>query len=137
MSLPELERWAVRIFETTKARLPDFELVWNYRSKRRGCGAANVVRVAGREVHGVLITTDRAGLERLDDKEGVHHGRYHRTEELIDAVGRAWVYQVTADFIEPHPVKPSREYLDLLLEGARAHDLPADYISQLERVEVA
>ena len=32
---------------------------------------------------------------------------------------------------------PNREYLDYLLRGARRWGLPADYIAQLERIEVA
>ena len=33
--------------------------------------------------------------------------------------------------------KPSARYLGLLLEGAREHGLPADYVAQLEKLELA
>jgi len=33
--------------------------------------------------------------------------------------------------------KPSPRYLGLLVEGAREHDLPPDYIRQLEAIELA
>jgi gamma-glutamylcyclotransferase (GGCT)/AIG2-like uncharacterized protein YtfP len=144
MCLPHLEEWAVsaglvapRIVEARAARLADFKLAWNYRSRRKW-GAANVVREAGNVVHGVLLTTDEIGLATIDRKEGTPT-YYARTLEKIDVGGSlldAWVYQVTDRWLQPPPVWPSREYLNLILAGARAHDLPADYVSALASVPV-
>jgi hypothetical protein len=144
MCLPHLEEWAEardltapRIVEARRASLLDFRIAFNYRSRRR-TGAANVVRELGSVVHGVLLTTDGAGLETIDRKEGTPT-YYARTIERIDAGGElvdAWVYQVQPRWTEPELVLPSRKYLDLILAGARAHDLPPDYVSVLASLDV-
>jgi len=48
--------------------------------------------------------------------------------------------QSAAVYVSSHGVagrKPSERYLNLLLEGAREHELPADYIRTLEAFDLA
>jgi hypothetical protein len=155
MCLPHLAEWASsqnltppRIIEAKGAVLAGFRLAWNYRSRRRA-GAANVVREAGQIVHGVLLTTDASGLATIDRKEGtpIYYGRTLERVELANPSHRAgtpapvseldaWVYQVNEKWIEEAPIWPDRLYLDLLIAGARAHDLPPDYVSLLASLPV-
>lgn len=140
MCIPHVGEWArsqgleaPRILTARAAILEGHELVWNYRSRRRGAGAANVVRAEGKQVHGVLLETDDVGLSVIDRKEGAPI-RYARRIEPVqvgtDAID-TWVYAVTEAYLEPPPVWPNRAYVDLILAGARAADLPADYIARL------
>ncbi len=120
--------------------LPEHRLVWNYRSPSRGAGAANVEPDSACEVPGLLLQLDEPTLAGLDQKEG-HPERYRR-EHLSCRVWSgeprdAWVYRVQPAYREPHFVAPRREYRDLLLAAARRHGFPADYIGQLERLELA
>ncbi len=144
MCLPHLSEWArthgfpePRILDARRGALANFRLTWNYRSRRQ-CGAANVVRAPDQVVHGAVIVTDAAGLEVIDEKEGTPL-YYSRTLERVDVGGdlvEAWVYQVNERWLEAQPVWPDRRYLDTVLAGARAHDLPADYVSALASLPV-
>ena len=144
MCLPHLSEWAAShdlpaptIIEAKSATLPGFRLAWNYRSRRRS-GAANVIRDAGQVVHGVLLTTDVTGLMTIDRKEGtpIYYGRTLERIELVGSAFDAWVYQVDQKWIEETPIWPDRQYLNLLLAGARAHDLPLEYVSALASLPV-
>jgi cation transport regulator ChaC len=88
--------------------------------------------------HGVLHLISEAEFATLDRTEGVHSGYYTRVPVMVrESEGRdveAWTY------VSSHGVagrKPSERYLNLLLEGAREHDLPADYIRALEAFDRA
>jgi 2-hydroxychromene-2-carboxylate isomerase len=93
----------------------------------RGC--ASVVADPDARVGGVLyrITDDDAA--RLDRTEL----GYRRIAVEVDADGggrlAAFTYQSTLS--KPGRL-PSRRYLDLLLDGARTHGLPADYVAWLD-----
>jgi cation transport regulator ChaC len=101
-------------------------------------GVANLNADEAECVYGVLYLVTSAELERLDRTEGVESGYYRRVEvDVVDRDGnvvRAWTY------LSPHAVvgrKPSPRYIGLLLEGAREHELPPDYVARLEAYELA
>jgi len=100
-------------------------------------GVATVVVDAAARTHGVayLLTADAA--EHLDRTEGVPqlYSR-HAIEVRLDehATLSGFTYGST---IAVGGRKPSARYLDLLLDGARVHGLPAEYIDYLESLELA
>ena len=149
MNLEHLRAWArerghgePRIERARPALLPGHRLVWNYRSRWRRAGAANVTPRHGAVLPGVLLRVDEPTLAILDDKEG-HPLRYSRGAvpdrvHLPDGeVVAAWVYRVQLAFVQPATVPPSREYLDLLLTGAQQHALPDWHIEALRLVETS
>lgn len=126
------------------AKLPEHRLAFTRKSTKRGCGVADLVRDAGREVWGVVFEIPDLELGALDETEGYRPGRdknsYWRRECMVfldDDDGRPLT--VAIYFAEPqaNPPLPSKAYKDLILAGARHWNLPADYIAQLQGTEVA
>ena len=122
------------------AVLPGYRLVFT-RHTDAGTGAADVIPDPACYVWGVVYDITDSDRRQLDAREGVA-GRSYRPKEVLvhphgDNEQRVMVLTYTisdpADTHEP----PSREYLSYLLRGARRSGLPADYIAQLERIEVA
>lgn len=114
------------------AELPDHRLAFSRRSIRTGTGVADIVRADGQSVWGVLYELDAAMLAVLDEKEGNGWAyrrdlvslRGTRAEELV-----ALVYSVIAK--EPGEVRPSPEYLRVVLDAARERLLPEHYVAAL------
>ncbi len=93
----------------------------------RGC--ASVVADPGARVAGVLYRITHEDAARLDRTERGY--RRLPVDVDVDADGgrlAAFTYQST---VSQPGRRPSRRYLDLLLDGARAHALPAHYVAWL------
>lgn len=112
-------------------RLPNYRLVFNMNG---GDGEvyANIVS-PGDGVLGVIYRCDAAAFERLD----VYETGYDRIDMLVvDEQGRslpaiAYVAQganVTA------ARQPHAAYLQIILNGAREHGLPAEYVRQIKAI---
>lgn len=149
MHLGDLRGWMERrgfgdgcIHGSRAAFLEGWELVWNYRSPSRSGGAANVQPATGAVLPGALLEVDARGLEALDYKEG-HPGRYRRGEPPVPVkleggdVAEAWLYVVTTEYRQPHPVLPRLSYLRLMVEGAIHHGLPTWHVEALKKLETA
>ena len=142
MDLGDFARWCRergreigRITRAECARVEGHRLVWNYHSRARAGGAANVEQASGVELFGVALEVCPTALAALDAKEG-HPNRYRRSlvgarllgsEERIDA----WLYAVEPSFVSSGIVPPRRAYLELLIQAARQHGLPQAYIDAL------
>jgi gamma-glutamylcyclotransferase len=116
------------------AELPGHRLAFTRRSIRTGSGVADVVPAAGCGVWGVLYELADGDLDALDRKEG-NGWAYERVPVGVRLAGQAAaVRALTYRVCEPEPVEvtPSPEYLDGLIEAARARGLPASYSAQLE-----
>lgn len=112
-----------------RARLLDKRMVCNKKSKD-GSAKANLVYSLGNVVWGVLYEINSAALDSLDMAEG----GYHRTKlQVLTDQGnlvKAEVYistKVTSDL-------PYDCYKNFVLEGAREHRLPKDYLEYLEQL---
>lgn len=121
--------------------LPGHELVWNYWSRARGCGAANVRPRAGRDLPGLVLAVNDRGLAALDRKEGngAYYDRGAAPQRVVLDTGEsveAWVYIARPEHVRTDACPPSRAYLTLLLEGAREHGLTTDHIERLQSTAV-
>lgn len=101
-------------------------------------GVANVVPEIGARTCGVVYRISPQEAEHLDRTEGVGGGFYRRVDVIVagargEAI-EAFTYHST--FSSPGR-KPSLRYLGLLLDGAREHGLPADYLDFLRAFELA
>jgi hypothetical protein len=127
------------------AALPGYRLTFDYFSRARQGGAANVTESGTRAatsyaesgVFGAVLHVDQVLLDALDEKEG-HPHRYCRVQRSVllrsgEAI-TAWVYVVTPACRAPSAVPPTRRYLELLVEGAAAHALPEHYVRALRGV---
>jgi gamma-glutamylcyclotransferase (GGCT)/AIG2-like uncharacterized protein YtfP len=127
---PQIVRSAVGVLE-------DHELTFNYYSRARQGGAANVEPARGREVYGLILWVDALTLAGLDVKEGAPH-RYERRRVNTTCAGgglvRAWLYSVTPAYRSTHFVAPGARYLGLLTRAAEQHAFPEAYRRRLRNI---
>jgi hypothetical protein len=145
MDLDDLARWALskglpepQIFAHHLGYLEGFERIWNYRSRARSGGAANVQPAQGSGVWGLVLEVDLRTLSLIDRKEG-HPGLYSRGNEPLPVAltqeGRtvqAWVYQVTLPYVCDEIIPPTRAYLDLIIHSAIRYNFPPQVVAALQ-----
>jgi gamma-glutamylcyclotransferase (GGCT)/AIG2-like uncharacterized protein YtfP len=126
------------------ARLTDYRLAFTRKSVNRGCGVADVVREAGRSVWGAVFELSELDVGALDKSEGYRPGReknsYWRRECMVFLDGdenRPVTAQTYFADPQPNPPLPNEAYKALILNGARYWHLPANYIAELEAIEVS
>ncbi len=106
-----------------------------HKSGTDGSGKCDVEHTGhdGHVVWGVLYTLDAAEKPVLDEMEGLGIGyseknaRIHIGDETVEA----WFYVATA--IDPG-LAPFDWYKAFVVEGAREHGLPQDYIAALDAI---
>jgi len=135
MSLPSLRAKGVAALESLPASLDGWALRFNVRHwfPHEG-GMGNVERTgrAGDRVLGLVHLCDDADLKALDGVEA-YGWRYDRIEVDVQTSGgtvRAWTYVGMPGAIDDSCL-PTRRYLNILLAGAEAAGLDADYIGRL------
>jgi len=101
-------------------------------------GVANLMLDPTARTHGVTYSLTPDDAERLDRTEGVPAGVYYReavSTTLADGASvSAFTYRSTRTSAGR---KPSARYIGILLDGARTHGLPDDYVRWLEAWELA
>jgi cation transport regulator ChaC len=123
------------IIEARRARLDGYRIAFNKRGKD-GTGKANIVGDPDGTVWGVVYRCSPAALDKMDTHEGVAGGHYARTQvrvrvdagDELDAVT-----YIAGDSFVDNTLAPSKKYLETVLQGARDHDLPHDYVREVER----
>lgn len=132
-----LERRGMRPLATHRARLDGYRLCFSLPVGPGERGVANVELVTGAHVWGVAYLLGASECDRLDRTEGVPRGLYERTPVVLRVDGEqveAFTYR--SSFASAGR-KPSSRYLSLLLDGARRHGLPVEYLQALEALELA
>jgi sulfite reductase (NADPH) flavoprotein alpha-component len=87
-------------------------------------------------VQGILHDLDDQGLANMDRFEGVGHN-YRRITVPVETAERVVDAQAYVVLPKRERVgRPSQRYLNLLVEGARAHGIEADYVTWLADREV-
>lgn len=101
------------------AILPDYRMAFNLYSDSRKGGVADVVPSPGDRMEGVLYRLKPEALPPLDEREGVHLGRYQRMNVNVHWQGRA-IQAMTYTVVEKHPeeIPPSIDYAQLIYNGA-------------------
>jgi len=116
------------------ATLHGYVLHW-HKAGQDGSGKCDIVKtsVPGACVFGVVYELAADEKHRLDAAEGLGHGYDEMQVTLGMATGitMAWTYFATA---MDASLRPYTWYKALVVAGAREHDLPGDYIDQLQRV---
>jgi len=117
------------------ARLPGYRLAFDAWSNRRGGLVADVLPSPGSEVWGVLWQVTEEHAEALDRYEGVAHGQYRRQSVRIEAANGETVEAFAYVICDPGEDGPTTDaYQAILLEGAREHGLPPDWVKAIEDV---
>jgi hypothetical protein len=130
------------------AELRDHRLSFPLTSHDWGGGVAGLAVAHGESVWGVvheLTAEDLASLDRYEHfvGPGDQHNLYDRETVSVQLVRaddgsfprrlRVWTYLPR----QANPSPPSRRYLDAIIEGARHHRLPDDYVARLAATPVA
>jgi hypothetical protein len=142
MDLDDLRRWfaeherAWAEPERVEAGvLTEHRLTWNYYSRARESGAANVELAAGAVLPGVAMVVGADFLCGLDAKEG-HPSRYRRSQRRVElttgVVVESWVYAVEPAHVRPTHTPPSPAYLRLMLRAAQRHGFSEHYVAELQ-----
>ena len=105
------------------------------KAARDGTGRANVTRVLGGQVYGVLYELTLDGLETLR----LFESGYDLVDVLVECsrldggveVLSAKTFMARADRRTELP--PARSYVSTILEGMRQHDLPAPAKDEVEK----
>jgi gamma-glutamylcyclotransferase len=129
----QMQQRAVEMREPHVCRLADYRFAFN---KRKGNGPiyANIVKQPGAVVWGVVYRCSATAMRKLDAYEGVATGDYHRQSvDVVDQSGAtihavAYVANENCVCLEG---RPDDEYLGRIVEGAKQHGLPADYIKTI------
>jgi len=126
------------------AVLRDHRLAFPLTSSDWGGGVAGVQVAHGSEVWGVVYDLTDEHVAALDRYEGFvgpgnQHNLYERERVWVDltrADDGSIPRRVRAEYYVPrvtNPSPPSRRYLDAILEGARQHQLPDEYVALIAR----
>jgi hypothetical protein len=116
--------------------LPNWEVQFNFLSSTYKGGVTGIEPATARLTRGVLYEVNDEELLHLDKIEGVHDGIYYRqTIYIVDDEGNP-VKAVTYRTTNPAgPFKPTKNYVGLMIRGAREHGLDPNYIKVLETIE--
>lgn len=119
--------------ECQVAYLDGYKLSFN-KPADDGSGYAMISQCEGETVYGVLYALHEAELKKLDRYEGVP-SHYVRRRIPVTALNRDVISAQTYFAVsQSDGLKPRRNYLDLIIAGARSHELPPHYIARLESV---
>ncbi|EEB10429.1 conserved hypothetical protein [Pediculus humanus corporis] len=127
-------------------KLNDHRLDFNYYSKRWGGCSATVVPHVGKHVWGAVWEIDKSQMDNLDKQEGVDAKIYeavqvdvvsggHDNNEILDCrvyklLDQPDPYETASKL--PESRRPSRVYLETILQGAIESKLPNDYFDFLK-----
>lgn len=117
-----------------RATLHDFALSFNCYSRTRRCGAANIQPSPGECVRGVVFEITQPELELIARKEGTPKTYVEKNValELEDGTRVPSKTFHCCPGTERPDLKPSKEYLHIIIEGARRYGLDPAWIEKLE-----
>ncbi len=116
------------------AVLPGYRLQFNKKSTEDKSGKANVAPLEGSDVWGVLYSISDNDLNKLDEGEGGYRRVRMRVRLTGNTNADAWVYVAQKPSNDVR-LRPYTWYKRFLVEGAREHSLPAEYIATLENID--
>jgi glutamate synthase domain-containing protein 1 len=127
-----LERGCL-ILSKTKGILYDFEFKFNKKSID-GTGKANIQQKEMSTVEGVVFEINSICLLRVENKEKGYHKQSVQIssgENILNCI----TFVADKTRIDDH-LKPSKEYKEKIVHGAKENQLSERYIVFLEKIEV-
>ena len=118
------------------AKLNGYKLSFNYFSKCRGGGAANIMLSSNNCVYGLLTEITDDDLNTIRKKEGYSKEPLKRNYDEIcidveaegEIIPHVKTYKVSKSHEEPNNISPSKEYLDLIVNNSKKYRFPPEYI---------
>lgn len=116
-----------------RAELPNYRIAFPFFSQKRQGGISSIVHAPGELVRGVIYEVNQAEMEELDVVESVPQGLYVRETFLVLGEDKRWHGADLYRCAKPSgPYSPARSYVELMLEGAEAHQLNPEYVRELK-----
>jgi len=109
--------------------LRDYKLVFNKLSKDNS-GKANIIESSGAAVSGVIFSLSEDQFKKLDKNEGNGYERRMTSVLFNEQQIITSIYFAKSEFVKNN-LKPTNDYLDLIICGAKEHKLNAEYIEFL------
>lgn len=119
-------------------RAAGFALVFNKFFPPRNSGLASMVRTRMPQdtVWGVTFDVTDEKLDDLDHFKAVPNRFHQRGLQVVDRGGRKYTAKTYIVSVPDEvPSKPSKDMLELIVEGAKTRGLPEDYIALLAKWE--
>lgn len=118
------------------ASLSGYQLIFPRFLESREGGVASIEKKENATIWGVVYEIDEICEKELDRKEDVHLGRYRK--EFVEVEVRdsgqplkclTYISRVDGVF------QPSEKYLNIILQGAREHGFPEEYIENIKNIK--
>jgi len=136
MNLSQISSRCSRPVAIAVACLKDYRLVFCGHSDVWDGGIETVEPAFGEELWGVLFSLSNMNWERLDlwqdarmDGGGLY---FHIPAMVTDMDGHKHDVRLYRKDVQKDPTRPSREYLDFIVQGAVENGLPRAYIDALK-----
>jgi cation transport regulator ChaC len=100
-------------------------------------GKANIKLDPSSEVKGVIYLITENQLNKLDRWEGVNKGVYKRKPVNVESEGKL-IPAITYEMVkEICPLRPSQDYLNLILEGLKEHGYDESVIKEVKKIAIS
>jgi hypothetical protein len=143
---PAFAEWAgshgylVPAFEgAAPARLQGFRLAFDVVSRHWGGAVASLAEAPGDFVEGLAVPLPGAARGLVEHKEGAVSGLYTGFEVQLQPMAGgtplpAVAFRAAAGRRLPAEAPPSQAYLEVMIRGARASGLSAEWLERLQRL---
>lgn len=118
--------------------LKDYRLEFNYYSRSRRGGVANIEHAQGEQVEGVLFEISDDDKQTISQKEGAptFYCEIPVSVTLRDGtvIENVLTYMVCDNKKRNEFTPPTREYMQIMIDGAKAFGLSEQWIEKLGRI---
>lgn len=130
---PRMEERTGKIRRAERCRLCGYKLSFN-KLGTDGSGKANIIPDEESEVWGVAYICGTEAMDNLDLAEGFpKHYERHKVWVVLDSGEKLEsITYIACKKRLKNGLKPSPDYVNHILEGARHHQLPSNYILRIE-----
>lgn len=120
--------------EEHKAILQGFRLTFAKGYEGHADGKANIKPDPSGEVKGVIYLVTENQLSKLDEYGGVSIGVYRREQVNVESEGKLLSVITYVMVRELCQLKPSDDYLNLILEGLKEHGYGQEVIEEVRKI---
>ena len=117
-----------------KALLRGYKLTFAKGFGSHTSGKANIKSDSGSQVEGAIYLITKEQFKKLDKYEGVEIGVYKRITINVELDGKLMPVTTYVMVKEICPLRPSAEYLDLILEGFMEHGYKQSTIRKVKEI---
>lgn len=134
LSRAQLKKRIGEWMEEHRAILKGFRLTFAKGYSGHTSGKANIKPDPDGDVKGVIYLVTESQLSKLDRYEGVGRGVYKREQVNVESQGKllpAITYVMVRELCR---LKPSDDYLDLILKGLEEHGYGQEVIEEVRKI---